>query len=48
MYGVDNTVSSVWEQIPKLSKTATLKFIHSTLIIAPIAVILTIIKLKSF
>ena len=42
-----SAVSGVWEQIAKLGKTATLKFINSTILIAPIAVTLTIIKLGS-
>ena len=41
------SVSGLWEQIAKLSKTATLKFINSTLLIAPIAVTLTIIGVGS-
>ena len=46
-YPRHSAVSGVWEHIAKLSKTATLKFINSTLLIALIAVTLTIIKLGS-
>ena len=42
-----SAVSGVGEQNAKLSKTATLKFFNSTLLIKPIVVTLTIIKLGS-
>ena len=38
-------LSGVWEQIAKVSKTVILKFINSTLLIVPIAVTITMIKL---
>ena len=39
--------SGGWEQITKLNKKATLKSINTTLLIAPTAVTLTIMKLGS-
>ena len=39
--------SGGWEQIVKLSKKATLKFINTTLLIAPTAITFTIMKLGS-